>query len=245
LVFELIKKTIKKIYHITFREKLGLKKSLSQDEISRKLTLGVEYVCGADVDGDIAEFGVGSGRTAIVIASAMKLFDTQNKEKKKLYLFDSFEGLPTSDTNADAESPHVKTGVWGKGTCKFEMTGPELTNIIKGIIPQENFKIFEGWFDKTLPLFSSDIKLSMIHIDCDLYQSTIDVLDYCFHNSMVQEGTAIFFDDYNCNRASNNYGERKAWSEIIEKYSIEYSDSGEYAWSGRKFIVNYYKNKSQ
>ena len=64
-----------------------------------KLTLGVEYVCEGDVEGDIAEFGVGSGRTALVIASAMRLFDTRNKEKKRLYLFDSFEGLPEADTS--------------------------------------------------------------------------------------------------------------------------------------------------
>jgi hypothetical protein len=241
MAFEL-KKLPKKILDITTKDKFESTQSLNNDEVAKKLTLGVEYVCEGDVDGDIAEFGVGSGRTAIVIASALKLFDTRNKEKKRLYLFDSFEGLPEADTRADSESPHVKKGIWGKGTCKFNVTVPELTMKLNGIIQESNFKIFKGWFNKSLPLLSPNIKLSMIHVDCDLYKSAIDVLDYCFCNSMIQEGTAIFFDDYNCNRASKNYGERKAWSEITEKYSVEYSDSGDYAWAGKKFIVHSYKN---
>lgn len=240
MAFE-FKKLPKKILDITIKDSFESTQSLNNDEVAKKLTLGVEYVCEGDVEGDIAEFGVGSGRTALVIASAMRLFDTRNKEKKRLYLFDSFEGLPEADTSTDAESPHVKKGIWGKGTCKFNVTVPELTKKLKGIIQESNFKIFKGWFNETLPLLSPNTKLAMIHVDCDLYKSTIDVLDYCFSHAMVQEGTAIFFDDYNCNRAAKSFGERKAWSEIIEKYSVDYSDSGDYAWAGKKFIVHSYK----
>jgi hypothetical protein len=84
-------------------------------------------------------------------------------------------------------------------------------------------------------------KLALLHVDCDLYSSTMDVLDYCFANNVVSEGAAIFFDDYNCNRASPDHGERKAWSQCIDKYAIQHSDAGEYGWAGHKFYVHQYK----
>lgn len=227
-----------------FGSKFEQTQFLNNEEVAKYLTLGVEYICEGDVEGDIAEFGVGSGRTSMIIASAMKLFDTRNPEKKRLYLFDSFEGLPQADTNIDSDSPHVRKGVWSKGTCKFEMTVPLLTKTLKSIIPESNFKIYKGWFSDTLSLLRPNKKIAMLHIDSDLYKSAIDVLEYCFANSMIQEGTIIFFDDFNCNRASNNYGERKAWNEIIKKYDVVYSDSGDYAWAGKKLIVHSY-NKMQ
>ena len=93
-----------------------IKSSQSQIEVHKKLSFGVEYVCNADVKGDIAEFGTMSGRTASIIARAMSKFDRyQDHDPKKLHLFDSFKGLPKAESDVDKESPHVKSGVWGGG----------------------------------------------------------------------------------------------------------------------------------
>jgi hypothetical protein len=34
--------------------------------------------------------------------------------KKCIHFFDSFAGLPLSSSDADNESPHVKSGIWSK-----------------------------------------------------------------------------------------------------------------------------------
>ena len=77
----------------------------------------------------------------------------------------------------------------------------------------------------------------MLHVDCDLYQSTIDALDYLFSRKMISQGAIILFDDWYCNRSSNSHGERKAWQELVLKYKISSEDLGCYAWGGNKFII--------
>jgi len=81
----------------------------------------------------------------------------------------------------------------------------------------------------------------MLHIDCDLYQSTMDVLQHVFRSRMVAEGAIILFDDWNCDRACPSRGERKAWSEICSQYLVQASDLGSYGWAGQKFIVHQYR----
>ena len=226
-------------FNVRFRK--GIKIPVeSEIEIKIKLTCGVQYACEADVAGDIAEFGTASGRTASVIASAMARFDKFNNGPKKLHLFDSFQGLPEVESAVDGNSVHVKSSIWGKGVCN-ELSATELKELCKNHLDEERIVIYSGWFKDTLLIIPDGTKFSMVHVDCDYYQSAKEVLDYLFLNKMIQEGTAMFFDDYNCNRASPEFGERRAWSEAIKDYDVNFTDCGEYGWSCRKFIVHSYK----
>jgi hypothetical protein len=58
---------------------------------------------------------------------------------------------------------------------------------------------------------------------------------------MVSPGAVIHFDDWDCNRADPGLGERRAWSEAVSKFGIEYSDCGQYGWGSRKVIVHSYR----
>ncbi|MEG4392872.1 TylF/MycF/NovP-related O-methyltransferase [Microcoleus sp. BROC3] len=218
---------------------------LWNDETKKALALGVMYVCGADVEGDIAEFGTKAGKTSKIIASAIsniaKLYPyIDSAKRKKLHLFDSFQGLPKSVSPIDQESPHVIGGTWGSGACKGG-SKQQLLDICKDYLTENRILIYEGWFKDTLDRIPADTKFSMLHIDCDLYLSALEVLEACFAKGFVQEGTAIFFDDWNCNRGSPVWGERRAWSEIVEKFIVKFSDEGSYSWHGKKFIVHSYK----
>ena len=84
----------------------------------------------------------------------------------------------------------------------------------------------------------------MIHVDGDLYQSAIDALVPCFKKNLISEGALIFFDDFDCNRAARGRGERKAWSDLINMFKIEFSDRGSYARFGHSFIVHAYQANS-
>jgi hypothetical protein len=81
-------------------------------------------------------------------------------------------------------------------------------------------------------------KFSLVHVDCDIYESTIDVLDYLFANNHISDGGAIFFDDWNCGAASPDLGERRAWNEMVVKYRIRFTDCGNYSAYGNKFIIH-------
>jgi hypothetical protein len=211
------------------------------------LALGVDYVYGCAVNGDIAEFGTMTGATAFVLAREMTkaaymypVSDPRGRPKK-LYLFDSFQGLPDSDASPDIGSPHVMDGTWSAGTCKG-ISKEELGKKCGKLLSVERVIVCDGWFKDTLTKLEDNVRFSLMHIDCDLYQSTMDVLDFSFRKGIVEEGAAIFFDDWNSNKASPKYGERKAWAEVVERFSIEYSDWGEYGHMGRKFIVHSYRN---
>jgi hypothetical protein len=206
--------------------------------VADMLLFGVEYVSGAAVEGDVVEFGCMTGRTATVLAAAMASF----RLDRKLHLFDSFEGLPDSNSEIDQRSLHVKHGVWAPGTCRG-ISPAALRAKCTRYLSGDQVLIYEGWFRDTMPRIPTGTRFGLLHVDCDLYQSAIEALDYVFQRRMVAEGAIILFDDWNCNRASNDFGERKAWQEVTAKYRITFSDAGDYGWAGHKFIVHTWQSQ--
>ncbi len=204
--------------------------------IADALLFAMEYVWGAAVEGDVVEFGTMTGRTANVLAAAMASF----RHDGELHLFDSFEGMPEATSQLDKTSFHVKAGVWSAGTLKG--IGPSALRIkCRRHLADNRIFIHEGWFKDTIKKLPDGKKFGLIHVDSDLYQSTIDVLDPLFSRRMVSEGAALLFDDWNCNRASNQLGERRAWRELAEKYRVDFSDGGDYGWAGHRFTVHGYE----
>ena len=207
--------------------------ALSNVVIADNLLFAVQYVVGAAVTGDIAEFGTGTGRTSNVISAAMASFPSD----KKLHLFDSFEGLPVSTVEADLNSPHVKQGTWGPGTCRG-ISASEVRKQCEVFLPADKIVVYEGWFSKNMTKLPAGTKFAMIHLDCDLYESTMDCLGYLFEHKMVSQGAILLFDDWFCNQSSNEFGERKAWIELVAKHKVVAENCGPYAWGGQKFIFH-------
>ena len=217
-------------------------------EAVKMLSLGVAAVYGTDVEGDIAEFGTMTGTSGVGLARAIVRADIQlgyapdiaGLPRKNLHLFDSFQGLPGTDNPVDNVSPHVRTGAWAPGTC-VGLSRDELFARVRSYLHPSRIKIFSGWFSDTLKTLPPRTKYALVHIDSDLYASARDVLDHLFGNHMIARGAEIFFDDWNCNGASPDLGERRAWRECVEKHRVEASDEGGYGVFGHKFIVHSYR----
>lgn len=208
--------------------------------IAESLIMGVQYTVHSAVAGDIAEFGTQTGRTAKVLATAMQLY----RADKSLHLFDSFEGMPEAHDPADLDNEHVKLGVWGKGQLKG--ASPEQLRAWCGKrIQPDSIKIYKGWFSDTLPKIPAGQRFAMIHVDSDLYSSAYEVLEFMFKTKALTEGALVYFDDWDCNRASNSHGERKAWREITDLYKVSFDDMGGYAWAGHKFIIHSYSTATR
>jgi O-methyltransferase len=216
-------------------------------DIYRELYRGVEYAIISAVPGHIAEFGTSSGRTAMTLAKAMadiggdkflsKSEEHHGIEPRKLYLFDGFEGFPFASHPIDQASPHIVANVWGPGATKD--AGPGLLRQMCEVhLPTGRIEIIAGWYKDTMPRLEPGLKLAMVHIDCDFYASTMDVLDRLFAIDAFSDGCAIFFDDWYCNRGSPDFGEQKAWADCIAKFKPRYTDWGPYATVGRRFIVH-------
>ncbi|HLD80274.1 MAG: hypothetical protein A2822_04515 [Candidatus Staskawiczbacteria bacterium RIFCSPHIGHO2_01_FULL_41_41] len=197
------------------------------------LISAVNYVSYSLVDGDIAEFGVSNGFSASYISYALSRI---KKNNKALLLFDSFQGLPEIKSIASGMK-EVAQGKWKKGDFKGnpESVRKKCEKYIN------NLKIYPGWFNETLPQLPENQKFALVHVDCDLYESTEEVLNYIFSKSMISQGAMICFDEFNASANDNENGERRAWLEAVKKFSIKSEDAGMYGFNCRRFIIQNYK----
>jgi len=149
-------------------------------------------------EGYYLEFGVFTGGTMRYMA--------KRKPQVSFHGFDSFEGLPEDWFGM----PLVKSS--------FSLKGG-LPNVPKNVV------LHKGWFNETLPNWCSQYpgKVAFMHIDCDLYSSTVDILENL--TNRLQVGTIILFDEY-FNYPNWENHEYKAWKEFVAKYHINYDYIG-------------------
>jgi predicted O-methyltransferase YrrM len=142
-------------------------------------------------EGIALEFGVYHGMSINYIGKRFK---------GRVYGFDSFEGLPE----------FWREG-FDKGTFKVESLP---------VVPK-NVTLVKGWFSATVSEFiqTSSAAISLIHIDCDLYSSTVTVLDAL--NERILKGTVIVFDEY-YNYPGWENGEFLAFQQFCQKYNRSY-----------------------
>lgn len=231
-------------------EKLGrfLSNDIIYPDVYSELAKSVSYIFVSSVIGDIAEFGTCSGYSSSFLSNALAFYSkTMVKHEtlhgtggRKLHLFDSFQGFPKANKKEDIDSPHVSSGAWGEGTAKG-LNSSQLKDLCCQFINNKQISLYEGWYKDTLPKISLDTTFALLHMDCDLYESTFEVLEYLFSNNLVSEGAQLLFDNWFSNRASKQFGEQKAWNDINEIFDISYTNLGIYGCVGNKIIVHHYK----
>jgi len=147
--------------------------------------------------GDVIECGVFRGVTSILMA---KLMDIRRSDKK-LFLFDSFQGLPEADRRVDA-SLRFQKGAWAASKLEVETLLAKY-NVLKRCV------IYEGWFSETLKHLNDDQQFCFAYIDADLYSSTVDCLQHIWKR--MGQYTVAVFDDYH----HPSGGVRKALDEWV------------------------------
>ena len=179
------------------------------------------------ISGDYAEFGCHGARTFRMAAEQIGRRGT----RRHLWAFDSFLGLPD---NLDARDEHPR---WTKGKMMTTRPAFEATLAEAGIGPKR-YTVVEGYYSDTLVrtdiAFPEDIALA--YIDCDLYTSTRDVLDWLAPR--LKHGMILAFDDYFCWSATQVSGERAAFAEFRDAQPRwgfhRYRD---YGWAGCSYVV--------
>jgi O-methyltransferase len=187
-----------------------------------------QYVSHNKIKGDYAEFGVFRGRGIIEAFYASKKFD---RKETSFLVFDSFEGLPEIQ-GADAGGPFSQ-GEFSYSLADFKK------NVSSYGVELGRLKITQGFFDSTLKL---ELRreapfIAIAWVDCDLYVSTVPVLDYL--TDRLVDGAVICFDDWFCFNGGNELGEQKACAEWLEKNpSIQLTEYRTFHWAGKAFIFN-------
>ncbi|MDP2654319.1 MAG: TylF/MycF/NovP-related O-methyltransferase [Candidatus Omnitrophota bacterium] len=200
-----------------YKEKL-----INESEIARCYGKAIQYLkhkVGKENIGDYFEFGVCRG-------TSMKcMYDELEKaglSDVRLWGFDSFEGLPPCDD-----------GHWKAGSFKsnYQHTKKLLTD--HGV-DWKRAALIKGWYSDTL---SEDFaakhkikKASLIMVDCDIYSSTKEALD--FIGPLIKDHSVVFFDDWNP-LARDNKGEKRAFDEFLAAHpEFRAEEFDEYSYSG-------------
>jgi hypothetical protein len=173
-----------------------------------------DYFRGAQVAGDYAEFGVFRGET---FAHACKFMAPWFRDMH-FWAFDSFEGLPAPRSSADVDPASGYSGGFFQGqfTCSEAAFHDYLSS---QEVDMAKVHTVAGWFSETLlaeaPASHRLRKVALAWIDCDLYESTVPVLD--FLTDKLSVGTVLVFDDWRCFRNLDDFGQRKACQEWLER----------------------------
>ena len=134
----------------------------------------------ADVPGDTVECGVLRGESSMIIMKC-----TQGTDKVH-HIFDSFEGL--SEVASEDAVQDQSFYQWQENDLSVSK------EIVEENLAQfQRKKLYRGWIpDRFRDV--EDRKFSLVHIDVDLYQPTLDAISFFYER--VSPGGMIVCDDY-------------------------------------------------
>ena len=204
------------------------------------------FVTWNQVEGDYLEFGVYRGESMVAAYRALAYqrrehaasgYDSAEyrgwkSNPPRFFAFDSFEGLPPGSAERQVD---YAPGAYGCSETEFKghiaREGVDLTRVIS--VP--------GFYDRTLTRETKQMhgltKACLVMIDCDLYESTVPVLD--FLTDLVGQGTILIFHDWFRFKGRPDCGEQRACREWLARNPqlelIEYWREGPQAVS---FLVN-------
>ena len=162
-----------------------------------------------NIKGEVVECGVFKGTTAMLIHHYLKKF----KFNKKLYLFDNFSGLPKANSKDLGRDENGKLVQKFKENNYNNVTFEFIKNIFKS---NKNVTIIAGDVSETI-LKLEDQSVSFVHIDVDLYEPTMECLE--FFIPRLSKGGILICDDY----GTPVYpGAKKAWDEYFEKNNLKF-----------------------
>ena len=133
----------------------------------------------------------------------MGLTCSDTSPSRKLWIFDTFEGLPAPSSN----DPDFELAKDREGDCKGNI------DEVRALLGRLNVNcepvLVKGLFQETIP--NSSVKqIAFLHLDGDWYDSTIVCLEHLYDK--VATGGIIQIDDY-----GHWAGARKALHEFLEK----------------------------
>ena len=210
-----------------------------------------QFVTWNQIPGDYCEFGVYQGDTFAVayhtLCGLRRRHSHQGflgesnapeyrqwlEDRPRFIAFDSFEGLPAGTGERQVD---YKVGAFACGEDDFRR------NISRQNVDLNDVITVKGFYDQSLNAGTKQrhkiSKVSVALIDCDLYESTVPVLDFLI--DLVQQGTILIFDDWFRFKGNPNCGEQRAFREWQKRNPhlelIEYWREGPQAVS---FLVNF------
>jgi hypothetical protein len=191
-----------------------------------------DYLVGTQLPGDYLEFGVFEGKT---FSYAFKIMAPLFPDMRFVAL-DSFEGLP-EPRGIDSKDNYTSGFFKGQFACDI---GQFERNLRAKAVDMDRVTMIKGWFDSSLSpggnAHNSVSKVAAAWIDCDLYESTVPVLD--FLTSKISVGSVLLFDDWRCYRNLPDFGQQRACREwLMSNPKITLNTFVDFGFHGQAFTV--------
>ena len=129
-----------------------------------------------------------------------------SRQPRRLFSFDSFEGLPVTSPLDTHGGRSAESLGWGAGTC----AAPEasLLRVCAKLGVEKITEPVKGFFADSLPVHRDRVgPIALLHMDGDWHSSTRDILENLFDR--VVPGGRIQIDDYGywegCQRAVTEF----------------------------------------
>ena len=156
---------------------------------------------------DYLEFGTFRGKSFVVFFRAAEKYGL---EDMRFFGFDSFEGLPETPTCA---RPNENTSKAAFAAGNYVCSREEFTNIlIRNGVDMESVTLIPGFYSQTLTeSLKRELAIeaaAIVNIDCDIYESTVDVLS--FVTGFFRNGSLVLFDDWLAYDGHPRRGEQRA-----------------------------------
>lgn len=166
------------------------------------------------IQGDICEFGVAQGATSALMANDIR------KTDKRLWLFDSFEGLSVPTEKDILKDDIFNYGSMEKYAFSMKCSIDEVKERLKDIdIDQNRIEIVPGFIEDTVKQEAVLQNLSCVsfaYIDFDLYEPIRTALEF-LHDRTIS-GSVIVVDDYNF----FSMGAKTAVDEFVNEHNDMY-----------------------
>lgn len=129
--------------------------------------------------GDFVECGVYKGGTAKLLAQVLAGSDNAI-EGRRLMLFDTFAGMPETDSRVDKHLPG-------------DFSNTSLEQVKRAVGEAPHIEYHPGFIPDSFAGARLE-RISLLHVDLDIRQSILDTLEQCY--DLVVPGGVIVFDDY-------------------------------------------------
>ena len=176
-------------------------------------------ICARDLPGNFVECGVAAGGSSALLAAVIA---RHSRQPRKLFSFDTFEGMPAATGLDTHQGQSAEVVGWGAGTC----AAPEdsLREVCGKLGVEAHVIPVKGLFSESLPVWRDRIApIAFLHMDGDWYSSTTDILDNLFDR--VTPGGRIQIDDYGhwdgCRRAVADFEQKRGLK--FELHQVDYS----------------------
>ncbi len=207
-------------------------------KVDRKLPFFSEAFVGVErwgVSGDYCEFGVYRGRSFVLaFHESEKVLSLGKNNQRKYWGFDSFVGLP-------APIPEEE-GVFHTGQFEFGIDEVK-RNLKRNDVDLSKVELIPGFYEETLnealtlQLRRVNFKIAVLYLDCDLYESTLCVLN--FIEEFLQNGSVICFDDWFSYGMHPMKGQPRALTEFLStRGNIRFDEWGPVNPISKSFIFN-------